>query len=117
MPIGAALSVIARFGQRQDRDTGPWLGIGGMGASLDDAVVSEFRLARDKGVLLLEVVADSPAARAGLRLLDVIVAVDGRPVASPEELQKAIAGVRPGQPLVVAFLRTSRLRRVTVLVE
>jgi S1-C subfamily serine protease len=61
-------------------------------------------------------VAGSPAARAGLRLLDVIIAVDGQGVTSPDELQNALARSRTGQ-IVVSFVRDGRLRRVTVLVS
>jgi S1-C subfamily serine protease len=116
VPIRSALSVIARLGGRQARPQGAWLGVGGMRTSLDDAVVKAHRLARDRGVLLLEVVAGSPAARAGLRLLDVIIAVDGQGVTSPDELQNALARSRTGQ-IVVSFVRDGRLRRVTVLVS
>lgn len=115
MPIQAALFVIARFGERPTRPHGPWLGVGGMSTSLDDALVKELRLPGERGVLLLEVAAGSPAGRVGLKLLDVIVAVDGRHVASPDELHQAIAGARGGQA-VVTFIRDGRLRRVTVLV-
>ena len=116
MPIRAALSVIGRLGERSARPRGPWLGVGGMSTRLDEALVKALRLSSDRGVLLLEVAEDSPAGRVGLKLLDVIVTVDGRPVASPDELHQAIADARQ-QQVVVMFVRDSRLRRVTALIE
>jgi regulator of sigma E protease len=50
------------------------------------------------------VVADSPAARAGLQAKDRIVAVDGTPVNRWEELSKQIRG-RGGEPLTLAVKR------------
>ena len=115
VPMRAALSVVARLADRRARPQGAWLGVGGMSTSLDEATVKEHRLARERGVLLLEVAAGGPAGRAGLKLLDVLVAVDHRPVTSLDELQQAIARARRGQ-VTVSFLRDGRLRRVTVLV-
>lgn len=114
VPMGEAWQVIARLGAPDARRQRPWLGVGGMRTSLDEATVRTHRLQRDGGVLALEVTPGSPAERAGLKLLDVIVAVDDRPVASPEELQQELAQARAGQAVVV-FLRAGRLRRATVL--
>jgi S1-C subfamily serine protease len=116
IPMRSAFMVIARLSGRAARQPGPWLGVGGMRSSLDDAVVKEYRLAKAQGVLLLEVAAGSPAERAELKILDVIVAVDGRPVTSPDELHQSIVGARTEQ-VVLTFLRESKLRRVTVLIE
>ncbi len=116
VPISAGLTVIAAVGGQQARPAGAWLGIGGMRTSLDEATVKAHHLPADRGVLLLDVVADGPAAQAGIRLLDVIVTVDGKSVTSPEELQQAVASSRRGS-VVVSFLRAGRLRRATVVTE
>ena len=116
IPMRSAFEVIARLTEKAARPDGPWLGIGGMRTSLDDALVKALRLPKDQGVLLLEVAAGSPAERAELKILDVVIAVDGRTVAGPDELHQAIAAARAGQ-VVLSFLRDGRLRRVTVVVE
>jgi S1-C subfamily serine protease len=48
------------------------------------------------GLLIHEVVEDSPAARAGLTAGDLIVAAAGRPVRSPDDLFDALAAARGG---------------------
>ena len=48
------------------------------------------------GLLVHEVMQDSPAARAGLAHGDLIVAAAGRPARSPDDLFEALAGARSG---------------------
>lgn len=58
----------------------------------------------------------SPADQAGLKNGDVIVAVEGTPVASWEELQERVRG-RAGEPLVFRFVRDGESLEVTVTPE
>jgi serine protease Do len=61
------------------------------------------RMGDDGGVEVVRVVADSPAAAAGLRARDVIVAVDGSPIVRPEELIRSVVerGTGAWVPLTV----------------
>jgi regulator of sigma E protease len=63
-----------------------------------------------------EVVADSAAAHAGMRPDDRIVAIDGAPIATFEDIQKIIS-VRPGQTMPVAIERDGNARTLTVTTE
>jgi serine protease Do len=56
----------------------------------------------------------SPAAEAGLRPADVIVEVNRRPVASVEELHRALDGQNKGAPLLLLIRRESAERYVTI---
>ena len=51
-------------------------------------------LGRERGLEVVEVIADSPAARAGLRAEDLVVAVDGEPVGGVDDLQRLLASGR-----------------------
>jgi regulator of sigma E protease len=59
---------------------------------------------------------DSPAARAGLQPGDVVVAVAGQPVYTPEDLVEVIR-TRPGQPFDVTVERDGKRIRLTVTPE
>src|SRR6185312_6519792 len=62
-----------------------WLGIAGAQAALPPALVA--RTGRRAGVRVAEVVAGSPAERAGLKVDDIVLAMDGADVASSTALQ------------------------------
>lgn len=62
------------------------------------------------------VAADSPAARAGIAAGDVVVAVAGQPVYTPEELVEAIRS-RPGQPFDVTVERDGKQLSLSVTPE
>ncbi|WP_069801275.1 S1C family serine protease [Thermogemmatispora onikobensis] len=91
------------------------LGVGGMRIQLDPALRRSVQLNQLSAMELLEVHRDSPAERAGLRRLDIIVAADGEPVTEPRDLQRIVRRHVPGDRLIVNFLRDGKLRRVTAV--
>ena len=58
-----------------------------------------------EGLMIREVVEDSPAAEAGLREGDLITALDGEPVGSPAELAERIGALEPGARVELTLLR------------
>jgi hypothetical protein len=67
-----------------------WIGL--QGRPIDSAALrTHLQLADDVGVLVENVVQDSPAAKAGLRQYDIIVAVNGEPISDLTAVQKVVA--------------------------
>jgi len=60
------------------------------------------------GVVIARLEADSPAAKAGLKLEDIITAINGRAVASWQELRLIVAQHPPGTKVRVQYLRAGR---------
>jgi hypothetical protein len=58
-----------------------------------------------EGLVLLHVAEDSPASEAGLMAGDIIRAVDGKKVASPEELGETVADSKPGDMIALTVGR------------
>lgn len=83
-------------------------------APLPDAVRADLGLDRP-GVAVVEVTGDGPAGDAGILAEDIIVAVDGEPVATPAELGLVIASRRPGQRVLLEVFRDRRVREVPVV--
>jgi S1-C subfamily serine protease len=61
--------------------------------------------AQTSGLLIVRVEPDSPAARAGLLLGDVLISIDGRPVADTDDLQAHLSGDRVGATVPVEVIR------------
>jgi serine protease Do len=69
----------------------------------------------DHGVVVNSVEPASPAERAGLKVGDVIVGVDGKPISSGDELVAVVADSEIGKKLKVDFLRDKK--RLSAVVE
>jgi S1-C subfamily serine protease len=73
------------------------------------------RVGRRDGLRVAELVADGPAARAGLRAGDILVSAAGKPVTTAQDLQRLMFGEAIGKPLEVTVLRNGAL--VDVIAE
>lgn len=74
-------------------------------------------LPSNAGVLIADFdqrVADNPARKAGLQPLDVVLAVGGRTVTTPSELQQAIAFHEPGDDVELTIWRNGDERDIEV---
>ena len=69
---------------------------------------------RDSGVLVVQVVPDSPAAAAGLRAGDVIVKIGRQEIASAADVQAAVESTGVGRNLRVEVERNGNARSVQV---
>jgi S1-C subfamily serine protease len=63
------------------------------------------------GVVIVDVLAETPAARAGLRNGDVVVAFNGRPVTETRLLQRLIAAAAPESEVRLVVLRQGEGRQ------
>jgi S1-C subfamily serine protease len=70
----------------------------------------------EEALLVVALTADGPAARAGVLVGDVIVALDGQPIAAPDDLLDLLAGDRVGQSAKLHVLRGAAPIDLTVTV-
>ena len=70
-------------------------------------------VATPQGALVIDVASDAPAA-AKLDSGDVIVAVDGTPVTTPDELRREIGTRKPGEEVTLTLRREKKTETVTV---
>ena len=88
---------------REGRFRRAYLGIAGGPRPVPPRLAGE--LGRRNAVEVVEVVDGSPAAKAGLRPEDLIVALDGTPVSSAGDLQRVMTEELIGQTLTVTVVR------------
>jgi S1-C subfamily serine protease len=91
-----------------------WLGIGSQPVRIPPG--QRGGGTRDAGLLIVELVPESPALRGGLLLGDIVVTVDGEAVDDGERLQVLLGGDRVGRPAAIQVLRGGALVTVTVTV-
>ena len=116
VPIDDVTRSIIGALQSDGRFRRAYLGLAGGTRPLPPRLSRE--LGRTAGVEVVEVVAGSPAAEAGLRAEDLIVAVDGLPVEKVEDVQRLMLGERIGATVQLDLLREGRpLQLVLVPVE
>ncbi len=72
---------------------------------------------RRRGLRIAGVVSDGPAERAGLRVDDVLVELDGEPVADATDLQRLMVHERIGRSLEAIVLRDGRPRTISVVLD
>ncbi len=76
-----------------------------------------FDLKDANGAVISEVQPDSPGARAGLKVGDVIVGLDGKKVSGAGELQAQVSEMRPGTKVALDILRDGKSMNVPVTLE
>jgi S1-C subfamily serine protease len=91
-----------------------WIGVAGQNVPIRRRVVVFHRLAVDQGVLVSGTEPGSPAARAGLREGDVIVAFAGEPVDSIDELHRHLVAGVIGVPSPLTVIRLTEKLELTV---
>jgi S1-C subfamily serine protease len=112
VPIdGATLSIIGAL-MRDGRVRRAYLGLAGGEAPLPGAIARN--LGRRTAVRVVQVIAESPAMRAGLRPGDLLLEMDGRPVTGVADLQRLLDARAIGRRMALRIARDGALRRVEV---
>jgi serine protease Do len=71
-------------------------------------------LKEPRGALVAEAIKDGPAAKAGIKTGDTIVAVDGERIKEARDLSRRVAQVAPGKSLSLTLYRDGKERNVTL---
>lgn len=90
-----------QFGMSQGR-------LGAQVTDMTEELRAFFGAPRDAGILVSKVVADSPAAKAGVQVGDVLVEVDGKPIGRAWDVLSATAGKNKGDRVDVVVVRNKR---------
>jgi serine protease Do len=102
IPVNMAKRIYTELAAK-GKVTRGWLGVSIQPLTAD--LAKGFGLREPNGVLISDVVQDSPAATAGVTSGDIIIEFDKKKVDSPQELQKVVASTRPGRAVPLKVWR------------
>lgn len=104
--VRAVLDQILRFGEvRRGR-------VGVSTQDLTPELAAKSGIKVTEGAVIVQIERASEAERAGLRLRDVVLAVNGHPVRSSSELRNRVGLVPIGEEIALELLRDGRMMRI-----
>jgi S1-C subfamily serine protease len=113
VPLNAATGRIVSALTSDGRVRRAYLGLAGGARALPPRAAAT--LGRDRGLEITSVVSGSPAATAGLRPEEIIVAIDGEPVTGIGDLQRLLGADHIGRPTTITVVRGGDVRAVEVI--
>lgn len=81
---------------------------------IDAGLAKSFNLPDQNGALIGDVVPGGPAAKAGLKSEDVIIAINGKPITDKNSLQLTVSQLAPGAQVAVKIIRNGSNRTINV---
>src|SRR6266853_5202129 len=114
--INTAKFVASRL-LRDGRIRRSYIGVSAQTVPVHRRVVRFYDLPKETGVIVLSTESGSPAQRAGLREGDVIVALEGQPVAGVDDLHRLLTDVRVGVSCSLLVLRHPEKLELLVVPE
>jgi len=100
---------------RDGRIRRSYIGVAGQTVPIPRALARANQLAASSGVLVASIEPQSPAAGAGLRDGDVILALAGEAISGVDQLHRQLTDDRIGTPVLVTVLRNGERRQLTVV--
>nr|WP_299240317.1 Do family serine endopeptidase [uncultured Halomonas sp.] len=97
---------------RKGRVIRGWLGLEVQEVTMD--LASSFGLNAAQGVVVANVVPESPAQRAGIRRSDVLLSINGKPILDPRVAMNDIADVEPNTSLPITLMRGGETLKVEI---
>jgi serine protease Do len=89
-----------------------WLGV--YVTDIDEEIMGKLGLDSEDGVLISDVVEDSPAEKAGLEVDDVIISFDGKEVKGVSQFVRLVGRTEPGDEVEVKVVRDKEEKIVSV---
>ncbi len=113
IPVSIARQVMEQI-IRQGSVTRGWIGVGVQDVTKE--LAESFKLRGAAGVLISQVERGGPADNAGVKLGDILLAVNDRPVADTTGMLNQIASLQPGQQAKLKLVRNQAETELTVTV-
>jgi serine protease Do len=113
IPIELAMNVVDQI-RSKGKVTRGWLGV--LIQDVTRELAESFDMKKPQGALVSQVMDDSPAAEAGLKVGDVIVEYDGREVPTSAALPPMVGNTPVGQSVPLRVIREGEPQNLTVTI-
>jgi len=112
IPINLAKELLAQL-KEDGRITRGWLGVAVRPTPPERVPAG----AGAKGALVVAVEPEGPAAKAGVKPGDILVAIQGRPIDDSNRLPRLVASLKPGTTAELKVIRDGQVKTLTVTVD
>ncbi|MFT6791942.1 MAG: serine protease Do, partial [Cellvibrionaceae bacterium] len=113
IPSNLATNVIGQLKENGKVDRG-WLGV--IIQDVDKNLALSFGLKRPEGALIAQIEQGGPAESGGLKVGDIILKFDGRPIETSSDLPYAVGPIRAGSTVEVEIMREGKRKNIDVTV-
>ena len=119
MGVGFAIpssmvKTVANSLMKEGKVTRGWLGAAIQDLSED--LAKSFNYDSTKGVLIGDVVPDSPAAKAGLKAGDIVAKINGQEMKNAQQLRHTIASIKPNSSAELSIYRDGKVQTLPVVI-
>ena len=111
IPVNMAKQIITQL-VAKGKVTRGWLGV--TIQPVTEEIAREFGLQKARGVLVSDVLKESPAAKGGIRQGDILLDFDGKEVKDASHLQRVVADTPPGKKVSVTVFRDGREMKLAI---
>ena len=91
-----------------------WIGVGVQ--DMTKELSESFKLPEIRGALITEVFRGTPADKAGVKLGDILVAIEGRPVTDSSTMLNLVSALNPGKQATLKVVRANQETEIRVTV-
>ena len=113
IPASTAKQVLEQIMQNGQVTRG-WIGVGVQ--DMTKELSESFKLPEIRGALITEVFRGTPADKAGIKLGDILVAVEGTPVIDSSSMLNLVAALHPGKQATLKVVRAQQETEIKVMV-
>ena len=114
IPINMAKDVLPQL-EKGGKVTRGWLGVAVQ--QMTPELAKSFGITSENGALVSEVAKNSPAAKGGLKIGDIITEFDGKPIHEMTSISRYVASTPVGKKVKVKVLRNGKPMEMTVKIE
>ncbi|MCB1827322.1 MAG: trypsin-like peptidase domain-containing protein [Coxiellaceae bacterium] len=111
IPIDVALNVMNQIMKTGSVKRG-WLGV--HIRTVNETLIRQMKLSHTSGVVIVGLVAKSPALKAGLKVGDVVTSLNNQRVSTSQGFLSYIAQRKPGSTVIVVFSRNGQTHRLPI---